>query len=87
MKDRIDKFYRGLIVNKFQFLGDLVTKYIGKTKRQLFVRIKEHIRPTNSAVFSHIEQCKICQNHNSTFNYFDVINFCKNRNTYRKYQQ
>ena len=35
--------------------------------------------PTISEVFSHIEQCKICQNHNNIFNCFDIINFCKNR--------
>ena len=55
-------------------------QYIGETKRQLFVKIKEHIKPTNSAVFSHIEQCKNCQDHDDIVNCFRVIIFCKNQN-------
>ena len=51
LKDRIDKLYSSCIVYKFQYPGDLDTQYIGETERQLFVRIKEHTRPTNSAVF------------------------------------
>ena len=35
---------------------------------------------TNTSVFSHIEQCKICQNHNNIFDCFDVSKFYKNRN-------
>ena len=42
--------------------------------------VKKHTKPTNSAVFSYIEQCKICQNHNSNINCFEVIKFCKNLN-------
>ena len=81
LKDRVNKFFSSRIVYKFQCPGDLDTQYIGETERQLFIRIKEHTRSTNSssAVFSHIEQCKICQNHNNIFNCFDVIKFCKNR--------
>ena len=80
MKDQIIKFYRNSIVYKFQSPGDLDTQYIRETERQLFVRIKEHTKPTNSPVFSHIEQCKICQDHNDISNCFEVIKFCKNRN-------
>ena len=80
LKEKINKLYRSCIVYKFQCPGDLDTQYIGETERQLFVRIKEHTKPTNSAVFSHIEQCRICQNHNDIFNCFEVIKFCKNRN-------
>ena len=81
LKDQVNKFYRSCIVYKFQCPGDLDTQYIGETERQLFVRIKEHTKPTNSssAVFSHIEQCNICQNHTNIFNCFDVIKFCTNR--------
>ena len=80
LKDKINKLYRNRIVYKFQCPGDLDTQYIGETERQLFVRIKEHTKPTNSAVFAHIEQCRICQNYNDIFNCFEVIKFCKNRN-------
>ena len=48
-------------------------------ERQLFARIKEHTKPTSSAVFAHIEQCRICQNHNDIFICFEVIKFCKNK--------
>ena len=78
LKDRINNFYRNCIVYK-QCPGDLDTEYIGETKRQLFVRIKENIKPTNSAVFSHIEQCKNCQDHDDFSNCFKVIKFCKIR--------
>ena len=78
LKENINKLYRNCIVYKFQCPGDLDTQYIGET--ELFVRIKEHTKPTNSAVFSHIVQCRICQNHNDIFNCFEVIKFCKNRN-------
>ena len=80
LKDRINKFYRNCIVYKFQCPVDLGTQYIRETKRQLFVRIKEHIKPTNSAAFSHTEQCKICQDNDYIFNCFQVIKFCKNWN-------
>ena len=35
----------------------------------------KYLRVIN-AVFSHKEQCKICQNHNNISNCFDVIKFC-----------
>ena len=60
LNDRIDKFYRSCIVYKFQCPGDLDTQYIGEMQRQLFVKVKEHTRPTSCAVFSHIKQCKFC---------------------------
>ena len=56
LKEKINKLYRSCIVYKFQCPGDLDTQYIGETERQLFVRIKEHTQPTNSAIFSHIDQ-------------------------------
>ena len=59
LKDKINKFYRSRIVYKFQCPGDLDTQYIGETERQLFFRIKEHTKPTNSAVFAHIENVEI----------------------------
>ena len=55
-----------------------------KTEQKLFVRIKEHTKPTKSAVYIYIyiyniEQCKFCQDHKSIFNCFKVIKFCKNQ--------
>ena len=77
LKDWINKFYRSCIIYKFQSPGDLDTQHIIEMELQLFVRFNEHTRPTNSAVFSVIEQCNICQNHNNIFGCFDVIKFCK----------
>ena len=52
-----------------------------KTEQQLFVRVKEHTMPTSFPVFSHIKQCKFCQSYDNVLNSFDVIKFCKKRNT------
>ena len=76
LKDCIDKFYSKCIVSHSRW-----PRYpIYWKERQLFVRIKENTRPTNSAVFSHKELCKNCQKYNNIFNCFDVIKFCKSRN-------
>ena len=47
--------YQSCLVYKFTCPGDLNNQYIGDTERQLFVRVKEHVTPTYSAVFKHIE--------------------------------
>ena len=46
----------------------------------MFVRKKEHTKPTNSAVFLHKKQCKICQDNYNIFKFFQLLKFCKNRN-------
>ena len=59
LKDSISHLYQSCLVYKFTCPGDLNNQYIGETERQLFVRIKEHVTPTNSAVFKHIENCAL----------------------------
>ena len=60
LKDSINQMYQSCLVYKFTCPDNLNNQYIGETKRQLFVRIKEHVTPTNSAVFKHIENCAYC---------------------------
>ena len=48
----------------------------GETERQLFVRIKEHATPSNSAVFKHIENCVFCKNCNNIFDCFNIVKKC-----------
>ena len=60
LKDSNNHMYQSCIVYKFTCPGDLDNQYIGETERQLFVRIKEHVTPTNSVVFKHIENCVFC---------------------------
>ena len=52
------------LVYKFTCPGDLNNQYVGEIESQLFVRIIEHLTPTNSAVFKHIESCAFCANSN-----------------------
>ena len=59
-----------------QGLGDLNNQYIGETEGQLFVRIKEHLTPTNSSVFKHIENCAYCTNYKNIYNCFEIIKTC-----------
>ena len=52
------------LVYKFTCPGDLNNQYVGEIESQLFVRIIEHLTPTNSAVFKHIKSCAFCANSN-----------------------
>ena len=81
LKDNINNNYKSCLVYKFTCPGDLDTQYIGETERQLFVRIKEHITPTKSTVFAHIESCSHCQNCINIYDCFKVIKFCKSYST------
>ena len=55
--------------------GDIDNQYISKTERQFFVRIKEHVTPTNRAVLKHIENCVFCTNCN-IYDCFKIIKKC-----------
>ena len=66
--------YHSCVVYKIKCLGDLDNQYIGETERQLFVRIKEHVTPSISAVFKYIENCVFCKNCNG----YDSFNIVKN---------
>ena len=80
LKDSISSLYQSCLVYKFMCPGDLNNQYIGETERQLFVRIKEHVTPTNSAVFKHIENCVFCTNCKNIYNCFKVIKTCTSYN-------
>ena len=61
------------VVYKFQCLHDVDTTYIGKTKRHLATRVKEHGHHTStSAIRDHMSDCTACQSHYSC-NSFQVI--------------
>ena len=68
--------YQSCVVYKFKCPGDLDNQHIGETERQLFVRIKEHATPSNSAVFKHIENCVFCKNCNNIFDCFNIVKKC-----------
>ena len=71
--------YQSCVVYKFKCPGDLDNQYIGETERQLFVRIKEHITPSNSAVLKNIENCVFCTNCN-IYDCFIIIKKCTSHN-------
>ena len=43
----------------------LNNQYIGETKRQLLVKIKNHVTKTNSIVLNDIGKCGFCKNYNT----------------------
>ena len=65
--------YQNCLVYKFTCPEDLNIQYIGETERQIFVKIKEHVTPTNSAVFKHIENCAYCTNYHNIYSCFEII--------------
>ena len=64
------KILKANIVNKFSCLCDINISFIGKTKRHLGTRIKEH-RSEKSAIGQHLQTCYTCV-HN--FNEISVPN-------------
>ena len=78
LNDSINNMYRSCLICKFTCPGDLNNQYIGETERQLFVRIKEHMTPTNSSVFRHTENCVICTN----CNIYDCFKIIKKSTSY-----
>ena len=71
------------VVYKFSCLSDSDTYYIGKTKRHLVSRAKEHVNPkdTNqSEVKNHIFKCDSCKKGvpSDPVQNFSVMKQCKN---------
>lgn len=64
LKSRCPKFLQSMIVYKFNCSVDQNVAYIGKTKRHLGVRMKEHTSPSlqssQSAVLHHLGTCNNC---------------------------
>ena len=59
------------IVYKFQCLRDANTFYIGKTKRHLATRVREHSQ-FSSAIREHLTNCAMCKS-NYSVNSFRVV--------------
>ena len=61
------------LVEVFELLKDC-------TEIPLFVRIREHVTPTNSAVFKHIESCAFCTNCDNIYKCFEIVKTCSSYN-------
>ena len=56
IKDKINKLMKSYVVYQFCCPG-CNSKYIGKTERNLFVRLKKYATNNGSSVFNHILDC------------------------------
>ena len=59
LKDRTPLTLKALVVYKFHGSCDKSVSYIGKTKRHLAIRIREH-RTQASAIRDHYQKCEKC---------------------------
>ena len=64
--DKIEKSHCQL------YWSSIIANYIGKTKRFLNIRIKEHQR-SGSAIFGHIENCQNCSDTQKFTENFSVL--------------
>ena len=71
LKCSTPKLLKANVVYKFDCLCDINISYIGKTKRHLAIRIKEH-RSEKSAIDQHLQTCHICD-HNLNENQFQIL--------------
>ena len=76
LKGSTNCVYQSCFVYKFTCPVDLNNQFISETEKQLFVRIKEHVNPSYSAVFKHIENCAYFINCNNFYNCFETIKTC-----------
>ena len=60
------------VVYKFNCLRDANVSYIGKTKRHLVTRVREHSN-TASAVCEHLESCDVCRSEYSVGKNFSIL--------------
>ena len=70
MKCPTPKLLKANVVYKFDCLCYINISYIGKTKRHLATRIKEH-RLEKSAIGQHLQTCHTCK-HNFNENQFQI---------------
>ena len=78
LKDRTPPLFAPNVVYKFQCSVDGDTSYIGVTTRQLCARIVEHLNPRQqSAVQSHLSQCKSCCDVPHLSRQFTVLKRCR----------
>ena len=60
------------VVYQFQCLCDANKFYIGKTKRHLATRVREHSQSSSSAIHDHLVRCEFCKE-NYSVNSFRVL--------------
>ena len=60
LKDRTPLGLQAKVVYKFQGSCDKSVSYIGKTKRHLAIRAREH-RNSSSAIRDHFRNCELCR--------------------------
>ena len=76
LKSKTPLGLRARIIYQYNCTCDRTKSYIGKTKRHLATRSKEHFtRP--SAILEHVNHCKICKQSSSIHN-FSVLDTGKN---------
>lgn len=61
------------VVYKFTCPVDPDTTYVGKTRRHLQVRAKEHFTSASSAVYQHISSCNSCQQQQDRTSCFTIL--------------
>ena len=71
LKDKTPIALKSKCVYQFTCPGDLRQTYIGKTKRHLAIRCKEHLKG-NSAIFEHVSKCPHCKG--GSLDSFKILN-------------
>ncbi len=67
-KDKTPTKYQSSVVGLYEFTcPGCKSKYIGKTDRRLYTRIKEHSLDNKSEIFNHITSCEHFQHIKSIF--------------------
>ena len=75
---------KACVLYRFPCLNDSDTAYIGKTKRHIATRAKEHVTPKESKkseVKNHIFECNTCKNSQLSVENFSILKQCKNNYT------
>jgi hypothetical protein len=75
LKSQTPKLLTSNVVYKFTCLCDTNLTYIGKTKRHLMTRCREHLGLDKSEISAHFKNCDICVN--SSFDQFSILKKCK----------
>ena len=74
LKSKVPDLFKSNVVYKFNGSCDKNVSYIGETRRQLFMRIKEHRKDgSGSAVFEHLYNCLQCQENDNLSNRFEIL--------------
>ncbi|MCG8432382.1 MAG: hypothetical protein MJA29_14590, partial [Candidatus Omnitrophica bacterium] len=72
LKCRTPFILRANVVYKYTCLRDADVSYIGKTKRHMALRMKEHFTDSNSAIRQHLLSCPTCPSDHSSFSIMDT---------------